>query len=254
MSGRVSRSRLPLPHAAGRRFFTVETPTSVECEDYRDICGFCAEINQVSEYNLLWELFPEHDLGDFLLCETENFVVIPAVGAACDGYVLISPRAHVLSFAHLDPALDGELSDLLRRLGDHLLRLFGHRVWAFEHGAESFRNRGGSCTDHAHITMFPAKPGIDLVRAVGGHFVLHAVADHLPELSRQVLERRTSYFWIRAVDGRMWICDAPHTLSQFLRRAIFRDLGRPDEWDWAVFPQKAHVRATLGRFHETPMA
>lgn len=253
MDGRESRPRPPLPQADGRRSFAVETPTSIEFEDYRGICGFCAEIKQVPEHNLLGELFPEHDLGDFILHETENFVVIPAVGAACDGYVLISPRAHVLSFGYLDPALGGELSDLLRRLGDHLYRLFGHRVWAFEHGAESFRDRGGSCTDHAHITVFPARPGIDLARAVDGCFEPRAVADHLPELSRQVRERRASYLWIRAADGRMWICDAPRALSQFFRRAIFRDLGRPDEWDWAVFPQKAHVRATIGGFRETPM-
>ena len=37
-------------------------------------------------------------------------------------------------------------------------------------------------------------------------------------------------------------------VSQYFRRHIARMLGRPDDWDYALFPQWENIRATLDAF------
>lgn len=193
---------------------------------------------------------PEFAPDDFILRDSGDFFVIPGAGSVCDGYVIISPKAHVLSFGHLDASLDSQLQavfgDVERKLAGH----YGRAVIAFEHGAESFRNRGGSCTDHAHMHVFPADPRLSLAAAVGTDFELRPVTQFLPSVREQVRTRHRPYLWLRE-GGQMWVCDAPRALSQYVRRVITAQLGRPDEWDWLVFPGTGHMRATVAQLHRS---
>jgi diadenosine tetraphosphate (Ap4A) HIT family hydrolase len=225
----------------------------VDHDDYRSICSFCAEISGRPEHNLLIELMPESPTEDFILYETPRFTVVPGAGAVNDGYVFIIPKEHVLSFGYLDEAHDEELARLLDTLSGHLEKTFGRPIIAFEHGAESFRNRGGSCTDHAHMHVMPIDPQIDLVGPLSEEFEVRQATELLPAIRDQVQERRQPYLWLRTTDGLMWICDAPHALAQHIRRIIVDRLGRPGEWDWAVFSGVEHMRATVRSFRESPM-
>lgn len=232
---------------------TATVDIEVDHEEYRDICSFCAEVEGKTDHNLLASLMPDVDPVEFVLHETERFVVIPGVGAVCDGYVLIVPKEHVLSMGHLDTDHDRELSDLLGRLSRYLGEQYGATVTAFEHGAESFRNRGGSCTDHAHMHVFPAGAAIDLIGPLSKDFPIRPSTEFVPALRAQVKDRKRPYLWVRSGDGSMWMTDAPHALSQYIRRILVAQLGRPGEWDWAVFTGTDHLRNTIGRFRDVPM-
>ena len=227
-----------------------EMAVAIDAEDYRDICGFCAEINMAREHNLLLNLMPDVDPRDFVLLETNDFVVVPGIGSVCDGYVLISPKEHVLSFGHLDERLDNQLAAVFGELERWLATRYGRPVIAFEHGAESFRNRGGSCTDHAHMHVFPADHRLDIIGAVQLDYRLRRTDRLLPPLCEQVQGRRLPYLWLRGPEGDMWICDAPTAMSQYIRRVIMSQLDRPDEWDWLVFPGTEYMRRTVQQFHE----
>ena len=37
-----------------------------------------------------------------MLYETENFLAVPGLGAFYDGYVMIVPKSHIMSFAELE--------------------------------------------------------------------------------------------------------------------------------------------------------
>lgn len=228
-----------------------ETPVTVDPDDFRDLCSFCAEIDRARDHNLLLDLMPELTPDDFVLRETDDFVVIPGVGSVCDGYVIISPKAHVLSFGHLDASLDDQFQVVFGEVEHELSERYRQRVIAFEHGAESFRNRGGSCTDHAHMHVFPADPRLDLVSAIRADFELRPASRFLPEMREQVAQRRRPYLWLRGADGDMWVCDAPKALSQYIRRVIVSQLGRPGEWDWLVFPGTDHMRNTVRQLHRS---
>lgn len=223
----------------------------VNPDDFRDLCSFCAEVERAREHNLLLELMPDLRPDDFILRETSDFVVIPGVGSVCDGYVIISPKEHVLSFGYLDASLDAQFESLFADVAQKLSGLYDRPVIAFEHGAESFRNRGGSCTDHAHTHVFPADPRLDLVTALRADFDLRPAPRFLPAARDQVALRQRPYLWLRGADGDMWVCDAPKALSQYVRRMIVAQLGRTGEWDWLVFPGTAHMRATVERLHRS---
>lgn len=225
----------------------------VDNDDYRSICSFCAEISGRPDHNMLVELMPDTSIEDFILYETPRFTVIPGAGAVGEGYVFIIPKEHVLSFGYLDAEHDAELAQLLNTLTAHLEKVFGEPVIAFEHGAESFRNRGGSCTDHAHMHVMPISAQIDLVGPLSKEFELRRTDELLPAIRDQVQERRQPYLFLRTTDGLMWICDAPHALAQHIRRIIVDLLGRPGEWDWAVFSGAEHIRSTVQSFRESPM-
>lgn len=225
----------------------------IDHDNYRGICAFCAEVNGVAAHNAFARLMPDVDPANCVLYETRRFVVIPCVGAACDGYVLIVPKEHVLSIGHLNCGHDAELAALVNRVFGYLSEQYGLPVVAFEHGAESFRNRGGACTDHAHVHFLPASSGIDLVSLTRADFQLRRVTDLSIAARCQVSERQRPYLWIREQDEAMWICDAPDALSQYLRRILLAQLGRGDEWDWATFPGVEFIRSTIQRFRDAPM-
>ena len=225
----------------------------IDHNDYKDICAFCAEVNAVPEHNAFARLIPDVAPAHCVLHETEHFVVIPCVGSACNGYVLIVPKEHVLSIGHLNGKYDAELTALMGQICDYLTGHYGLPVVAFEHGAESFRNRGGACTDHAHVHFLPASSQVDLVSRTRADFELRRVTDLSSATHAQVAERRRPYLWIREQNETMWICDAPDALSQYIRRILLAQLGCADEWDWAVFPGSEFIRLTIRQFQEFPM-
>jgi diadenosine tetraphosphate (Ap4A) HIT family hydrolase len=232
---------------------TVGTEFEVDHTDYRDICAFCSEVSGVPEHNAFVSFMPDIDPAACILYETERFVVIPCVGAACDGYVLIVPKEHVLSIGHLSCENDPELTALLNQVCSYLREQYGLPIVAFEHGAESFRNRGGACTDHAHVHLLPASLQIDLLTPMRVDFEPRRVADLSNATREQVTKRRRPYLWVQEQNGEKWVCDAPDALSQYIRRILLSQLGRRDEWDWAVFPGQEYIRRTIAQFHEIPL-
>ena len=94
---------------------------------------------------------PEH-----ILYESSKFLVLPGLGAFFDGYVMIVPKKHVMSFAELNSK---EYEEFLRVLNDMrfiLESVYNKKIFVFECG--SGRNGGGKHATsivHAHIHLAP---------------------------------------------------------------------------------------------------
>jgi diadenosine tetraphosphate (Ap4A) HIT family hydrolase len=92
---------------------------------------------------------PEH-----ILYESENFFVVPGLGAFFDGYTMIVPKRHVMSFAELD---DEEFEEFLGVMDDMrfiLESIYHKKIFTFECG--SGRNGGGKHATsivHAHFHL-----------------------------------------------------------------------------------------------------
>jgi diadenosine tetraphosphate (Ap4A) HIT family hydrolase len=226
-------------------------PMSRHEDDLADICSFCSEIERRPERNLFLDVIGA-DVGDaYLLRETANFVIMPAIGSLMPGYCLAVPRAHVLSFGCLPASHHDELADLLRGVERWLLGWAGPNIILFEHGSASFTERGGSCTDHAHLHIVPVPPHVDLMPAMAQDFAVRQVSGLVAAARQQLAERRGGYVFLRHHDGRSYIADAPQAVSQHLRRDLVVQLGIPDQWDWALFPGSAHIRATIRHANST---
>lgn len=73
---------------------------------------------------------PEH-----ILYESDNFFVIPGTGAFFDGYIMIIPKKHVMSFANLSKEELEEFFIIYDNLSSILERIYGKKVFGFECGS-----------------------------------------------------------------------------------------------------------------------
>ena len=44
-----------------------------------------------------------------------------------------------------------------------------------------------------------------------------------------------------------FLADASALLPQYMRRVVCQAIGRPEEWDWAIYVGEARLDATLSR-------
>ena len=222
----------------------MDSPTEAACPTYEEICTFCNEV--AGRDNLFYDLGVAADRAGYVLLETENFLVVPCLGALTDWYVLVVPRRHVLSAGWLDPAERAELRVLLGDVTGRLAGVSGQDVVLFEHGSFSFRDKGGACHDHAHIhVVATADPVSDFVALVSTHVDLHPCDNWIEAAARLVNENQRSYLALQSEAGAM-IATAGKAPSAFFRKALAQWLAvDPGEHDWLVYPQVERLRRMI---------
>lgn len=182
-----------------------------------------------------------------ILYEDQDFVVLPALGAFVEGYLLLCSRAHEPSIASLD-------SERLRRF--ELLLGFVERVlaqeysrpWIFEHGMTAGSGSAGGCIDHAHLHLLPGNLRLEeCIRGLGN-------VEELRDWSALGRWRDRPYILLRGPETKPMICEAPSGLpSQFLRRHAAESLGIGDEWNWAINSHESNIMLTKARLrHRFP--
>ena len=94
---------------------------------------------------------PEH-----ILYESDSFFVVPGLGAFFEGYVMIVPKRHVMSFAELNTDEYEEFLQVLNDIRFILESIYNKKIFVFECG--SGKNGGGKNATsivHAHIHLAP---------------------------------------------------------------------------------------------------
>jgi ATP adenylyltransferase len=211
-------------------------------------CTICAEFGGEEDGNLFHAYRGETEIESRILAETRNFVAIPSLGQLVEGYVLICTRAHYFSIGAAllkKPELRIELANFKRKVQVKLREVYGSRSIAFEHGAASFTNRAGCCTDHAHIHIVPTE--VDLISRLA-KTSLRWDGSRLSQLFRYAAGGN-AYLYYEDVrgDGISAVADAPIP-SQLFRRILSAELGRPDEWDWRQNPGMDRLVSAIKRF------
>lgn len=221
-----------------------EVAQAVTPSTHQDICTFCDELAGRSSAFIDQGLAVRRD--DYVLWESEDFAVVPCLGALSDWYVLVVPKQHVLSCAFLDEPCRDRLRSFVGEATRRLRAVSGTNVVQFEHGSLNFRNRGGSCQDHAHLHLVATgRPAAEFVRRVEGLVALEPTADWLGAAADTVRRRATAYLALTA-GGQSYLADATGAPSQFFRRTLCDWLGAPPgAWDWLVFPQLERSRLML---------
>lgn len=208
---------------------------------FEDICSFCDEVN--GRDNRF------HDLGigagrlDYILMESERFVVVPCMGALTDWYVLIVPKRHVLSTGWMNTDERNELQTLCDEVCARLERMSGQSVVVFEHGSYDFRDKGGACHDHAHIHVVGTdRPVGGFVDFVSQSLDLDKCEDWIQSASDTVDGERRSYLAVSS-GAESWIGRSDSAPSGFFRKSLMRWIGGdPAEHDWLVFPQVERLK------------
>ncbi len=199
-----------------------------------DPCAFCAKFSIDADVG-------QREWFDEILAQTKDFVLVPGVGALVQGYTLIVARKHYRTMASVGAPELAEFLDFVAHISDELRKLYGPLL-LFEHGSATPQVSKGTCIEHAHWQILPL-PTTIWTRLESDRMLIE-VRD-FRDVACQ-LGWRQSYLYIQDSEGicKLLVQNSPIP-SQLLRREIADALGRPQEWDWALFPNWGNLRATI---------
>lgn len=163
-----------------------------------------------------------------LIWVSENFLSVPSIGPLALGHLLIIPKNHVQSFAGLDATEFQEALAFLKDVVTKLRARFGDLAM-FEHGSFG-ASQSGACIEHAHIHVLPFAGSLRACLPEGYRRNQLTSWGELPSFAKVPYLLATRNIEPPSVIVR------PKVGSQYFRKCIAREQGRPDEWDWAVFP------------------
>lgn len=178
---------------------------------------------------------------DTALAIGETTVLVPTVGVIVPGYLLAVTREHVLSFAQLPGESLRAVERWLEQLLPTLSESFGEYL-VFEHGSGGWRKQAGSgaCLVHAHLHLIPGFSHMTSLLA------RDLCASRLESLEQLTAMSNDNYVLMGRPDH--WYATEKIDLpGQWIRRRVAAELGRPDEYDWAVFPGDDELAQTLCR-------
>ena len=178
------------------------------------------------------------------LVETENFVVVPSLGALVEGWLLIVPKAHHISYGALPFDLRLEADALEAQTHDLLESQYGKPVVAFEHGPSAAKHGTGCGVDHAHLHLVPIE--CDLLATVRP-FVPSTAEWKVCHWAERVdaYQSGLDYLYLKRPGSGGLITIANDFGSQVFRKAISSHLGIDGEFSWRDYPRIETVTRTM---------
>ena len=162
---------------------------------------------------------------------------VASLGAFVRGYILIVPAAHAFNTRSLEPAAREDLAQFTTAVLAALESQVGE-VTVFEHGScFDDHTRRSACTEHAHLHLVPGQFNLD------PELPIAEVHDSFADFLAVGPGDGSPYLMLRNPGGAVRVYPDPG-ISQYVRRLIAAALGEPDDWDYAVFPRMANVKAT----------
>ncbi len=202
------------------------------------ICGLCEGLNPKKQRHMWNEP----------LFETQNFVVIPSLGALVAGWVLIVPKQHAIAIGGLGDPLLAELCDLKKNVASALGEHYQSSVCAFEHGPSHAGCTLGCGVDHAHLHLVPI--GFNIRVAVDPYMPHEARwRSATVQDCRAAFDRGADYIYFEQPIGSGHIATDANFGSQLFRRAIGTTIGSADQFNWRDYPQMHNVEATIQDAH-----
>lgn len=193
------------------------------------LCAFCQEFKDVEKSEFRREI-PKSISQNRIVESTDNFVALAGLGGIRPGYILIIPKNHMMSFAFLNKKDVVEVQQLKHSVIRLVESLFARPI-VFEHGSVSQALCAGNTIAHAHLHVFPTD--VDLFPRLAKDFEYRSI-DCLQDLSYFRRSQESYLYYERA--GRGFGFTVHRSLPlQYLRRLIWDQEGKPDEWDWQIF-------------------
>jgi len=202
-------------------------------EGSRETCLFC-QISGSPELDLPWYDRP-------LLREPGVGAAICAVGSFVPGYILVAPAQHHNSVWGMPRDLAEGFLVFVRRALQMIEDTYGPAT-AFEHGScRDTERRRSACITHSHIHIVPGSYSLSLLKLDVGFVGSLSRIEEIPASLRN-----DGYLMYRE-SGQSAHYARDVGVSQFFRRHIAKVIGRPNEWDYAVYPQWENIEQTQKR-------
>ena len=93
-------------------------------------------------------------LENTIIDESDNFVVLPTIGALVDGYLMIISKKHINSMSGLEEKERVEYEFLIEKYRNKFKNIYNKFPIVFEHGSPiNDSNMKASSVIHAHILL-----------------------------------------------------------------------------------------------------
>ncbi|MCF2144469.1 MAG: NUDIX domain-containing protein [Candidatus Heimdallarchaeota archaeon] len=179
---------------------------------------------------------------DKVLYETENLIVIPALGAIVEGYLIIATKEHYKSFSKVNSKIINELKTLIQKLSRILSKYYIKPIF-FEHG--EVNEKVGTSIVHAHIHALPCTLDVHFFEPLLQN-ANKIVIDDLIELQKQE-EKNKSYLFFMNQKEKMFVYEVFNLPSQFLRRIVATKVLKSELWDWRKHKLLELTRKTIDK-------
>jgi ATP adenylyltransferase len=208
-------------------------------------CCLCSQIVGASDNDLISTLLPGAPYERRVALESDQFAVVPSLGPLATGHVLLCPKAHIRSFAHLDPSFDAEYRAFRREVVFKVKTTFANPVHCFEHGSSRTGHHIPCTVEHAHLHLVPA--AVEVASLISQVALWEEIGNDAKELRERAGE--DEYLYYQFPSGRTLLARAPvgGFESQLLRKTFAEALGRPSEWNWRETPQPLATHAAFER-------
>lgn len=191
-------------------------------------------------------IFCNHDkINKEAIENSDNFLLLPALGSFIPNYFLIVSKQHTDSFGSMlssDEIID-EFQEMKSKVEKFISEQTGKDCICFEHGGSS-SNTSGCCIGHAHFHILPAisknlKKTIE--EKLGSPEIIKYQDIHKKEDSGYLLfeEKNKTFYWPN-----------PKIISQFMRRIIAKELGLESKFDWKEFHFSENMQATTKNWQD----
>lgn len=205
-------------------------------------------VNQSTDDCLLCQIYRHkapHE--EHIVYETDNFYVVPGTGAFFDGYLMIVPKAHVMSFGLLDETVLTEFYRVLNDVRSILEGIYHKKVFAFE--CASGRTGAGkhkTSIVHAHFHLAPTDmPVLKEVLKSGLSPVLIQKEDlHMYGENPYML-------YVDQEDNWFMACD-PNTYypRQQPRQVLATYMGDYEHYNWRIYPYREKMPIIAQKFRD----
>jgi len=179
------------------------------------------------------------EIYDTIIEETKNFIVMPSLGSLVKGWLLITPKSHILNSRQLKINERKELNDLITKYSKSSSSLFEKNVAVFEHGAVYQDSIVGCGIDHAHVHIVPV--AFDMEAQVKNS------EKTFMELDNSINDDKP--YWVFSVNnGPVQFTNTMKHTSQFFRKVIATAINSPESYDYKKSTSNKNVIATLLKY------
>lgn len=184
---------------------------------------------------------------EHIVYQTDNFYVVPGTGAFFEGYLMIVPKRHVMSFANLTCTELEEFYTVLNDIRTILEGIYHKKVFAFECGSgRTGAGKHETSIVHAHFHLAPTKmPVLKEVQKSGLNPAL---------IQKEELEQYGESPYMLYVDqeDNWFISSNPQEYypRQHPRQVLAEYMGCYELYNWRIHPFRERMDVIANEFRE----
>jgi len=175
--------------------------------------------------------------------ESDNFIVLPTIGALVEGYLMIVSKKHINSMSELKENEKIEYEFLIEKYRNKFKNIYNKFPIVFEHGSpinDSDMKASSVMHAHTHIVNHKFINEESIVKNLN-----FKILENLNYLSKE-----QNYIMYINPENICYVSYNFEPVSQMMRKIIAKDLGYENKFDWKKEIFIENINSTIKKFTE----